>query len=109
MVKARERLRNPGVEQSKDTLKNIKLQSVPPSMPSEALSVRILDIHSASSGIDGGTGCNFIFFRIAIISSNKIIVQIGENYEDNISFRRKKALFLIVLEIWNSEKLCDPF
>ena len=30
-------------------------------MPSEALSVRFLDIHSASSGIDGGT-CNFIYF-----------------------------------------------
>ena len=43
-------------------IKNIKLQPVPPSMPSEALSVLFLDIHSASSGIDGGTGCNFIFF-----------------------------------------------
>ena len=42
--------------------KSIKLQPVPPSMPSEALSVLFLDIHSASSGIDGGTGCNFIFF-----------------------------------------------
>ena len=31
-------------------------------MPSEALSVRFLDIHSASSGIHEGTGCNFIFF-----------------------------------------------
>ena len=49
--------------------KNIKLQPVPPSMLSEALSVRVLDIHSASSGIDGGTGCNFIFFRIYIVSS----------------------------------------
>ena len=47
----------------------IKLQPVPPSMPSEALSVRFLDIHSASSGIDGGTCCNFIFFRIDIVSS----------------------------------------
>ena len=44
-----------------ETNKNIKLQPVPPSMPSEALSVLFLDIHSASSGIDGGTGCNFIF------------------------------------------------
>ena len=31
------------------------------SMPSEALSVRFLDICGASSGIDGGIGCNFIF------------------------------------------------
>ena len=42
--------------------KNIKLQPVPPSMPSEALSVLFWDTHSASSGIDGGTGCNCIFF-----------------------------------------------
>ena len=39
---------------------NIKLSSVPPSMPSEALSVQLLEIHSASKGIDGGTGDNFI-------------------------------------------------
>ena len=31
-------------------------------MPSEALSVLFLDVHSASNGIDGGTGCNFILF-----------------------------------------------
>ena len=41
---------------------NTKLQPVPLSMPSEALSVRFLVIDSASCGIDGGTGCNFIFF-----------------------------------------------
>ena len=45
-------------------------------MPSEALSVLFLDIHSASSGIDGGTGCNFIFFytrvhTIEAYTSNK--------------------------------------
>ena len=44
-------------------LKNIKLQPVPPSIPSELLSVRISGINSASNGIEGGTGCNFIFFR----------------------------------------------
>ena len=67
-------------------------------MPSEALSVRILDIHSASSGIDGGIGCNFIFFRIAIVSSkrvmSKILVQIGENYEVNISSEELRLYFL---------------
>ena len=31
-------------------------------MPSKALLVRFLDIHSASNGINGGTGCNYIFF-----------------------------------------------
>ena len=30
-------------------------------MSSEALQVELFDIHSAYSGIDGGTGCNFIF------------------------------------------------
>ena len=62
--------------------KNIKLQPVPMSMPSEALSVRISDNHNASSGIDGGTGCSFIFFPIAIVCSyrvmSRILVQIFE-------------------------------
>ena len=31
-------------------------------MPSESLSVRLTRINSASNGINGGTGCNFIFF-----------------------------------------------
>ena len=31
-------------------------------MPSESLSVRLSGINSASNGIGGGTGCNFIFF-----------------------------------------------
>ena len=43
-------------------IKNIKLQPVPPLMPSESLSVRLTWINSASNGINGVTGCNFIFF-----------------------------------------------
>ena len=31
-------------------------------MPSESLSVRLTGINSASNGINGVTGCNFIFF-----------------------------------------------
>ena len=31
-------------------------------MPSEALSVTSSGVNSASNDIDGGTGCNFIFF-----------------------------------------------
>ena len=31
-------------------------------MPSESLSVRLSGINSASNGIGGGTGCNFISF-----------------------------------------------
>ena len=42
----------------------MKLQPVPPPMPSESLSVRLSGINSASSGIGGGTGCNSIFFSI---------------------------------------------
>ena len=47
---------------NKQTNKNIKLQPVPPSMPSESLSVRLSGINSTSNGIDGVTDCNFIFF-----------------------------------------------
>ena len=72
-------------------------------MPSEALSVRFSDIHSASSGNDGVTGCNFIFlFRIAIISFNrvtlKIMLQLGNNYEVNASLNETGAPFVIKLE-----------
>ena len=46
-------------------------------MPSEALSVRISDIHSASSGIDGGTGCNFIFITVPTTCSRPSIEMVG--------------------------------
>ena len=42
--------------------KNIKLQPVPPSMSLEALFTPDNLTDSASDGIDGGTGCNLIFF-----------------------------------------------
>ena len=58
-------------------------------MPSEALSVRFLDIHSASSGIDGGTGCSFIFFRIDIVCS---IMGMTEN--SNTIWRESCSQFL---------------
>ena len=41
--------------------KNIKLQLVAPLMPLEALLITINLTHSDSDGINGGTGCNFIF------------------------------------------------
>ena len=44
--------------------KNIKLQPVPPSMSLEALFTPDNLTDSASDGIDGGTGCNLIFFFI---------------------------------------------
>ena len=51
-------------------------------MASKALSVQILDINSASRGIDGGTGCNFMYFRVNIVCSERcctrIIIQFGE-------------------------------
>ena len=42
--------------------KYTKLQLVPPSMPLEALLITDNLTNSDSDGIDGGTGCNFIFF-----------------------------------------------
>ena len=41
--------------------KNIKLQSVPPSMSLEALLIPDNLTDSDSVGINGGTDCNFIF------------------------------------------------
>ena len=45
-----------------DPPKNIKLQPVTPLMPLEALLIPVNLTDSDSDGINGGTGCNFIFF-----------------------------------------------
>ena len=42
--------------------KNIKLQPVTPLMPLEALLIPVNLTDSDSDGINGGTGCNFIFY-----------------------------------------------
>ena len=42
--------------------KNIKLQPVTPLMPLEALLIPVNQTNSDYDGINGGTGCNFIFF-----------------------------------------------
>ena len=42
--------------------KNIKLQPVTPLMPLEALLIPVNLTDSDSDGINGGTGCNFVFF-----------------------------------------------
>ena len=44
-----------------DPKKNIKLQPVTPLMPLEALLIPVNLTDSDSDGINGGTGCNFIF------------------------------------------------
>ena len=45
-----------------DPQKNIKLQPVTPLMPFEALLIPVNLTDSDSDGINGGTGCNFIYF-----------------------------------------------
>ena len=47
-----------------DPKKNIKLQPVTPLMPLEALLIPVNPTNSDYDGINGGTGCNFIFFFI---------------------------------------------
>ena len=42
--------------------KNIKLQPVTPLMPLEALLIPVNPTNSDYDGINGGAGCNFIFF-----------------------------------------------
>ena len=49
-----------------DPKKNIKLQPVTPLMPLEALLIPVNLTDSDSDGINGGTGCNFIFFYLFI-------------------------------------------
>ena len=49
-----------------DPKKNIKLQPVTPLMPLEALLIPVNPTNSDYDGINGGTGCNFIFFFIYV-------------------------------------------
>ena len=51
-----------------NTKKNIKLQPVTPLMPLEALLIQVNLTDSDSDGINGGTGCNFIFFLFIYFS-----------------------------------------
>ena len=53
--------------------KNIKLQPVTPLMPLEALLIPVNPTNSDYDGINGGTGCNFIFFSFVGISSTRKI------------------------------------
>ena len=54
-----------------DPKKNIKLQPVTPLMPLEALLIPVNLTDSDSDGINGGTGCNFIFLlcRLLVVGS----------------------------------------
>ena len=49
-----------------DPKKNIKLQPVTPLMPLEALLIPVNPTNSDYDGINGGTGCNFIFFYLCM-------------------------------------------
>ena len=51
-----------------DPQKNIKLQPVTPLIPLEALLIQVNLTDSDSDGINGGTGCNFIFFLFMYFS-----------------------------------------
>ena len=57
-----------------DPKKNIKLQPVTPLMPLEALLIPVNLTDSDSYGINGGTGCNFIFFFLRVHSPGKTVL-----------------------------------
>ena len=60
------------------SIKNIKLQPVLPSMPLEALWISRNRTDSASDGINGGTGCSFIFFTLFIGNDLKELISVRE-------------------------------
>ena len=63
-----------------DPKKNIKLQPVTPFMPLEALLIPVNLTDSDSDGINGGTGCNFIFFTVPTTCSRPSIEMVGFIY-----------------------------
>ena len=54
--------------------KNIKLQPVTPLMPLEALLIPVNPTNSDYDGINGGTGCNFIFLTHSYTDSFEVFV-----------------------------------
>ena len=60
--------------------KNIKLQPVTPLMPLEALLIPFNPTNSDYDGINGGTGCNFIFFTVPTTFSRPSIEMVGFIY-----------------------------
>ena len=62
--------------------KNIKLQPVTPLMPLEALLIPVNPTNSDYDGINGGIGCNFIFFFISISDNFKIYIVVQEKNVD---------------------------
>ena len=57
--------------------KNIKLQPVTPLMPLEALLIPVNPTNSDYDGINGSTGCNFIFFTVPTTCSRPSIEMVG--------------------------------
>ena len=60
--------------------KKIKLQPVTPLMPLEALLIPVNPTNSDYDGINGGTGCNFIFFTVPTTCSRPSIEMVGFIY-----------------------------
>ena len=65
-----------------------------PSMPSESLSVRLSGINSASNDIDGGTGCNFIYFRIKYNYIDQSAVYVAHYFHITLKYTLLKSGFL---------------
>ena len=63
-------------------------------MPSETVPVRYLDIHSASNGIDGGTGCDFIIFWIKYNYIDQSIVCVVYSFRMIHEYTLLKSKFL---------------
>ena len=89
-----------------DPQKNIKLQPVTPLMPLEALLIPVNPTNSDYDGINGGTGCNFIFFFSAKVKVAQLYLPVVArckfyfilriiNLQENITFLALRDLPLI--------------
>ena len=86
-----------------DPKKNIKLQPVTPLMPLEALLIPVNLTDIDCDGINGGTGCNFIYFFIVDapihcasfyverIDLTSKLRKIGPKWQRNRPFSAKKS------------------
>ena len=80
-------------------------------MPSKSLSVRLIGINSASNGINGGTGCNFIFLWTEYNYIDQSVVCVAYSFHMTYKYTLLKSGFLQLGDIapWGHWIIVGPY
>ena len=79
-------------------------------MPSEALKVRLSGVNSASNGIGGCTGCNFIFFsdKTQVLRTISSLFCLFYSYDSRKHIIKSEFLQLGDIAPWGHRILVGP-